>query len=240
MVAGVDQDFWPVVAQTVPVLTLALVIEARAFARRVARDDGESIGRVFRVYFAISTLAVAIALTVAFAVAMTILARGQSNEIWVSIALYTLAPAISLVVLNPLIPLFDSVLGEVRHAVYDHRLEKRRQAQLLDLDKMINEGETAYREKSAASMANFSGNFVAALRITRVHRGSSDLREMRLVSKMHAYLTDQERAFRELQDYRADFRSHLQTARDFRAEVDSDRYQVDKSYYLKPLRDMID
>jgi len=240
MVAGVDQNFWPVVAQTVPVLALALVIEARAFARRVARDDGESVGRVFRVYFAISTLAIAIALTVAFAVAMTILARGQSNEIWVSVALYTLAPAISLVVLNPLIPLFDSVLGEVRHAVYDHRLEKRRQAQLLDLDKMINEGETAYRQKSAASMANFSGNFVAALRITRVHRGSSDLRKMRLVSKMHAYLTDQEKAFRELQDYRADFRGHLQTARDFRAEVDSDRYQVDKSYYLKPLRDMID
>lgn len=239
MVADVDQNFWPVVAQTVPVLALALVIEARAFARRVAQDDGESVGRIARLYFAVSTLAVAIALTVAFAMAMTVLARGQSNEVWVNVAFYSLAPAIAAVVLNPLVPLFDSLIGEMLHAFSGRRLEKRRQAQLSNLDAMLQEGEAAYRRKSAASMASFAENFIPALRITRLHRDSSNPKLRHLVSKMNAYLDEQEQAFSDLQDYRADFRRHLQMARDYRSEVDSDRYQADKSYYLKPLRDMI-
>lgn len=103
------------VAQTVPVVALALVLETRAFARQVRSKQAFAAMRTERIYFVASTTLAAALLVVTLVISLGALqSETPYPEVFSSIAMYFLAFSFGAVVINPLVALLPALTSDVR------------------------------------------------------------------------------------------------------------------------------
>jgi len=106
------QAYWGMVAQIVPVLALALVLEARGMARRYARKTWFPHSRGSRTTFAVLYGAVALGLVGVELVALSFVQRARSNAVAEEIASYVLAIALAYVVLSPVLLISSALMSD--------------------------------------------------------------------------------------------------------------------------------
>lgn len=114
-----NESYWVTVAQVSPVLALALILEARALAKRTRRKRRFRVTRVERITGALLLVVSAVSTTTCFILALIILNGGLRELAFFPIATILLAISFAVVAINPLLPFVIALASDVAPLVRD-------------------------------------------------------------------------------------------------------------------------
>ncbi|MFG6502514.1 hypothetical protein [Microbacterium sp. P05] len=190
-----NPDFWPVVAQVVPVLALALVIEVRAFARQVTKKGRFETSLLDRIVFVILSVTCAALLVTTFAFALGALLAGEESRASPEWAVNSLAFSVGLVVLNPLIPLVHALVADVYPRARVYRSQRRAARAARELRDALEYAARLSRTRFIVRRVELADRYVETMRmLSRADSGSATQRQ-RGVAILESYLS-------KLDDYR--------------------------------------
>ncbi|WP_417564138.1 hypothetical protein [Microbacterium sp.] len=247
-------EYWSAVAQVSPVLALALVLEARAFAHRVHSRKRFAASRNERAAFVSSAGAAAVGLTLSFIFAMgALLSRSDSSHrtpwdiITLGIALIALPYAFSVVVAIPLLELNRALRADVRANDKTSRLVSRLHRKIEKSEAGLNTADRELRAERLNSLIELSSDYVQLSRLEEALRNSSNPMS---ASERRAAFTQTGQSFERLETRRtvltelrewvdseiAQARATVNEGRDLLAPIPEDKFEV----YRKRLASLVD
>lgn len=239
-VRNVLLDFWAVIAQTAPVLALALVIEARAFARQVTRQDDFAASRVQRVIFVVISAIAGLGLLSAFTLSLSTLLYGDPGDLAARLAMWSLTFAFGAVVLNPLVPLLLAMVIDLRAAHVESWMRKQSRRREVQMQDVVEWGERVTRERVIADLSKQAVAYSDVMGFIRVNRRNQDPETLRRIGKANDYLD-------ELDEWRLGFDEHLfktramlSEGREMIRESSSEELRIDMAPFMERLQALID
>ncbi len=184
-------DLWAAIAQLVPVLALALVVEVRTFARQVRNKRVFMKSRRQRTFFALSSLASGILLLATLSLALAALSTETPFSPTIRmLAILALSFTFGAIVGNPLVVLLAAMTSDVRS---DHRYRVIRRGHQHDLDdarRFISDSERRLRARWLEEMTDFTRNYTRAMAVARELMGNTDHESAEQQATAFRYIAD--------------------------------------------------
>lgn len=236
----VSPDFWAVIAQTAPVLALALVIEARAFARQVTQTDDYASSRIQRVIFVVISALAGLGLVGAFAISLSALFNGDAGVLAARLAMWSLSFAFGAVVLNPLLPLLLAMVSDLRAAHVESWIATQSRRREIKMQDAVEWGERITRDRTIEDLSKQAELYTDVMRFIRVHRFDSDAATVKRVNAAHAYLDELDKWRVQFDKRRARTRAMLEQGREMIRSSKAENASIDMAPYMKALQALID
>ncbi|MFE7198497.1 hypothetical protein [Microbacterium oxydans] len=174
-----DSSYWAVVAQIIPVIMLALVLEGRYFSRLLSRKSSFPANGGVRVGYAIIFIVNSIALYIAFLLALDGAGGNGMSRLERIITEGALIFGVSTVFLTPLLNVAYALVGDKIWALLrrmpwsnEQRRERRKRSARLELDMLRRE----FDETRLGVRKQLAQAYIAAYTAQRAHpiRGALD------------------------------------------------------------------
>jgi hypothetical protein len=168
--AAAAQPYWSAIAQIVPVLALALVLEVRAIARRLARKKAYPHNRGLRVTYAVTYFFAAAGLILCESLALRYLLTGGHDDATADFVTTFITLAFWYVALGPIFLIGAALMGDVlERAPWSHESRVIRRANRI-------EEQVIAAEREARSLRLEAWSVVADAQIELVRLGSTIVR----------------------------------------------------------------
>lgn len=230
-----NSAYWATIAQILPVVMLALVVEGRAMARSLAKKKRYPHNRAQRVWYAALFVFNCVGIYVAFQVALTGASGATVSRRWTFVAEMGLALGVATVFLTPILTIGSALVGDWLMALHRrmpysrasrrHRYASRMYAEIVA---DLREGrEDARRQRLATSR-----EYVKVYRFMREDAHSEE--HFRLA---HARIDELEQFDRNLSDFETKFQAVEARARRLLKEDESAKELSDED--LRNLRSLV-
>lgn|GEM_PF-2721188 len=234
-------EFWAVVAQTVPVIALALVVEVRAFGRQVRGTRTFAATKPQRRYFVISTTVAAALLIVTFVLSLGALQEVIEYHVaFTYVAMYSLAFCLGAVVINPLVALLPALTSDIRA---DRKLERERKRNLrarTTLTTAIEWAEAIRRRRNLDQLTEFADNYTRVLAFIRRTERDPDPGDREKLKVALDYLAELDAWKSNFDREQVEGRDLIAEGREMLIDLRSEGASVDIAPYVKELRRLVD